>query len=656
MLPAPLSTTIPVPQPGLPTPPSPPAVLAVLEATGPVWPLLFALAVGAIVGYFASRQAGARSLASTRREVEAKLSSAEQEGRVAAKQIELDARNAAAERREAAERENQVERDKIGEQNRRLVKREDLLDTKLVTLATRERTLSERDDRHEKLKEALAKREERILSSGHELDAARNTFEKEHREVLLRAARLSEEDAKREALEALTHACTEEAAALVKQVQEQAASDAKSEALRITLEAIQRYASEHSAENTSNTVKIEDDTLKGRVIGREGRNIRAFEAAMGVDVVVDDTPGIITVSCFDPVRRATATHALEVLLKDGRIHPARIEEVVEKVTEEFGERIQKFGRDAVNEVHLPGLHPKVIEAMGRMHYRTSYGQNILRHSVEVAFLCQVIADELGLDGSLARRCGFLHDIGKAMDHDIEGGHPRIGADFLRKHGEKSDAVLNAVEGHHNDIPATTPYTPIVMAADAVSGARPGARRETMEKYVKRLKELEGIARRTARRPRGLRHPGRPRGPRHRRPPRGGRRGLPPDGADDRAEGVRRDDLPRGDQDHGDARDADGRLRSLSDRRRGPSGPERLSARGPRRARRGHHVHRMAAPTRSLAGTPKTCIAAVMVALPGGAPLGRGDRRERAGDAAAGERPAGRRPAPARGSLGVRRCG
>ena len=471
-------------------------VLAVLEASGSVWPLLFALAVGTIVGYFASRQAGARSLASTRREVESKLASAEQEGRVAAKQIELDARHAAAERREAAERENQLERDKLEEHNRRLLKREDLLDSKLTTLATRERTLAERDERHEKLKEALAKREDRILTSGHELDAARTAFEKDHREVLLRAARLSEEDAKREALEALTHACKEEAAALVKQVQEQAATDAKGEALRITLEAIQRYASEHSAENTSNAVKIDDDTLKGRVIGREGRNIRAFEAAMGVDVVVDDTPGIITVSCFDPVRRATATHALELLLKDGRIHPARIEEVVEKVTEEFGERIQRFGRDAVNEVHLPGLHPKVIEAMGRMHYRTSYGQNILRHSVEVAFLCQVIADELGLDGALARRCGFLHDIGKAMDHDVEGGHPRIGADFLRKHGEKSEAVLNAVEGHHNDLPAVTPYTPIVMAADAISGARPGARRETMEKYVKRLKELEGIARRT----------------------------------------------------------------------------------------------------------------------------------------------------------------
>lgn len=475
---------------------SPALLLAALDDSGSLWLLLFGLTGGLILGYLVSRQAGARSLASTRREVEAKLASAEQEGRVLAKQIELDARNAVAERREVAERENQAERDKIEAAQRRLAKREDLLDTKLGTLASRERALGERDDRHEKLKDALAKREARIHSAEQTLETDRSAFEKEHREVLLRAARLSEEDARREALEALTHACREEAAALVKQVQEQAASDARSEALRITLEAIQRYASGHSAENTSNAVKIEDDAMKGRVIGREGRNIRAFEAAMGVDVVVDDTPGIITVSCFDPVRRATATAALELLLKDGRIHPARIEEVVAKVSEDFADRVQAFGRDAVNEVHLPGLHPKVIEAMGRMHYRTSYGQNILRHSVEVAFLCQTIADELGLDGALARRCGFLHDLGKAMDHDVEGGHPRIGADFLRKHGEKSEAVLNAVEGHHNDIPATTPYTPIVMAADAISGARPGARRETLEKYVKRLKELEGIARRT----------------------------------------------------------------------------------------------------------------------------------------------------------------
>jgi ribonuclease Y len=232
--------------------------------------------------------------------------------------------------------------------------------------------------------------------------------------------------------------------------------------------------------------------MKGRIIGREGRNIRAIEKATGVDIIVDDTPGVIVVSCFDKIRQAIAVESLERLIADGRMHPSRIEEVVEKVRSEIGEKVNKAGKDAVLEVNLRGLHPKMVEAMGKMHYRTSYGQNVLRHSVEVAFLCQIIADQLGLDGTLARRCGFLHDIGKAMDHEMEGGHPKIGMDFAKQFGEK-EAVLNAIGGHHADIPSTTFYTPIVMAADAISSARPGARRESMEKYVQRLQELQDIA-------------------------------------------------------------------------------------------------------------------------------------------------------------------
>ena len=247
------------------------------------------------------------------------------------------------------------------------------------------------------------------------------------------------------------------------------------------------------SEMTVRSVRIPSDDMKGRVIGREGRNIRALEQATGVDILIDDTPGVISVSCFDPIRRAIAGKVLEKLVSDGRVHPSRIEEVVESVKTDIHEKIIQAGNDAVMETNIRGLHPKIIEAAGKMHFRTSYGQNVLRHSVEVAFLCQVIADELGLDGELARRCGFLHDIGKAMDHEIEGTHPQIGMDFCRKYGEKAEAVLNAVAGHHGDIPATTPYTPIVMAADAVSSARPGARRESMEMYVKRLEQLESIA-------------------------------------------------------------------------------------------------------------------------------------------------------------------
>jgi ribonuclease Y len=233
--------------------------------------------------------------------------------------------------------------------------------------------------------------------------------------------------------------------------------------------------------------------MKGRIIGREGRNIRALERATGVDILVDDTPGVIAVSCFDPIRRTIAAESLQKLVADGRVHPARIEEIVASTQKDMAERITKSGNDAVMEANVRGLSPKIVEAMGKLAFRTSYGQNVLRHSIEVAYLSQIIADQLGLKGDVARRCGFLHDIGKAMDHEMEGGHPAIGMEFCRRHGEKSKAVLNAIGGHHGDIESTSPFTPIVMAADAISGARPGARRESMELYVKRLEQLEGIA-------------------------------------------------------------------------------------------------------------------------------------------------------------------
>ena len=267
---------------------------------------------------------------------------------------------------------------------------------------------------------------------------------------------------------------------------------AKEKARRVISMAIQRIASEHVVESTVSVVDLPSDEMKGRIIGREGRNIRAFEAATGVDVIVDDTPGVVVVSCFDPIRRAVASETLQKLLDDGRIHPARIEELTEQVRNDVQDRIIKYGKDALIEANIQGLHPRISEMVGRLHYRTSYGQNILKHSMECAYLCQVIAEELGLDGNIARRCGLLHDIGKAMDHEMEGGHPAIGMEFCRKFGEK-EAVLNAIGGHHDDIPHTTPYTAIVMAADAISGARPGARRETLDRYVKRLEQLEGIA-------------------------------------------------------------------------------------------------------------------------------------------------------------------
>ncbi|MEM6459098.1 MAG: ribonuclease Y, partial [Planctomycetota bacterium] len=454
---------------------------------------LAGIAVGAVGVFLVTKLVAGGAINTAKRQADDLLAKARADGETLTKQIELDARNDQAKRRESFDQETEATRNEIAEKDRRLTKREDLLDKKLDTLATKEKYLLDLDA---KIKDEQSKIDGK-LDEAEQLLAKRQKANDQHQEhlknELLRIAHLSEDDAKREAMQVLEQQLTHESGELIKQVQQRTEDEAKELAQKITLTAIQRYASEHCAESTSNSVAVEDDAMKGRVIGREGRNIRAFEAATGVDVVVDDTPGVVIVSCFDPVRRAAAAETLRRLLEDGRIHPARIEELSQQVFDEFEKKITKFGKEACEEAHIHGIHPKVSEMMGRLHYRTSYGQNILRHSHEVAYLCQVIADELGLDGEVARRCGFLHDIGKAMDHEVEGGHPKIGADFCRKYGEK-EAVLNAVEGHHNDIPSTTPYTPIVMAADAISGARTGARRESLERYVKRLQDLEQIAR------------------------------------------------------------------------------------------------------------------------------------------------------------------
>ena len=454
--------------------------------------IVAALLVGGGVTYALLRALAMGTLTQARRDADHLRASARSEAETTAKQIELDARNALAQRRESFEKELQEGRAELKEGERRLTGREDKLDRKLDALTTKEKYLDGLDTGVKK-REAIVTTRERELD---ELIRVKQELLEEAREAqkleLLRIAKMSEDDACQEAMRRLEMESSREADQIIARNMERAEETSRENALKITLQAIQRYASEHTAESTVNTVPIPSDDMKGRIIGREGRNIRAFEQATGTDVIVDDTPGLVVISCFDPVRRAMATEIMSRLVEDGRIHPGRIEELSQTVQKEMDERVIKKGKEACTEVHLHGLHPKISEMMGRLHYRTSYGQNILRHSVETAFLCQTIAEELGLDGEVARRCGFLHDIGKAMDHEQEGTHPELGAAFVKKYGEK-EAVLNAVAGHHNDIPSTTPYTPIVMAADAISGARPGARRDTLAKYQRRLEELEGIA-------------------------------------------------------------------------------------------------------------------------------------------------------------------
>ncbi len=455
---------------------------------------VIALIVGAVGGFVLLNFLSVRGIKSARAEADRMIADAKAQGELAAdaarseaekkaREIELAAEKKANEKRASVEQESKATQAKLDESLARSAKREETLDKKLEQIGQREQKIESREA-------DLGKKEEALQKAVSENDRTRN----ELRNALSKASGLSREDARELFLAEVRQESEHDGSALRQKILDEAERDAKGKAREITLMAIQRYAAENVGESTVRSIKITSEDMKGRIIGREGRNIRAIEKATGADILVDDTPGVISVSCFDRVRQAIAAEALQRLVADGRIHPTRIEELVEQTKRDIEEKIVKVGNEAVVEADVRGLHPKVIEALGKMHFRTSYGQNVLRHSVEVAFLCQMIADQLGLNGSIARRAGLLHDIGKAMDHEMEGGHPAIGMEFLKKYGEKSEAVLNACGGHHGDIPSTTAYTPIIMAADAISGARPGARRESMEMYIKRLEQLESIAR------------------------------------------------------------------------------------------------------------------------------------------------------------------
>jgi len=314
----------------------------------------------------------------------------------------------------------------------------------------------------------------------------------EENSKLERISGLGRDEAKRMLIENLTNEARSEAAQTLKEIRDKARDEARKEAQKIIIQAIQRTAADHSVETTVSVLNIQSDEMKGRIIGREGRNIRAFEAATGVDVIVDDTPEAVILSAFDPFRREVARLALERLIADGRIHPARIEEVVEKVRGELEEETLRVGENTVIEVGLHPTHREILSLVGRMKYRSSYGQNMLQHSIEVAYLAGMMAAELGLDAQLAKRAGLFHDIGKCVDRSVEGPHALIGFELLKKFGEHH-IVVNAVGAHHDDIPMESPIAPLVQAADAISGARPGARRESVEGYVKRLEKLESFA-------------------------------------------------------------------------------------------------------------------------------------------------------------------
>jgi ribonuclease Y len=439
---------------------------------------LLGLAVGVAgaILFNRSRLQGARA------EAEEVRRSTQAEAEKVRKEAELKAKDDLYQKREELNREVEQIRNELRQQEARLDKREDSLEEKNQSLQKRAKSL---EHTQRKLKERGAEVEKRAADA--------ESLVKQQTQKLHEIANLNRDQAEQLLLQRLERQLADTVAARIQKHEEALRLSCEEKARRVLATAIHRYAAEHTADTTVSTVDIPSDDMKGRIIGREGRNIRTFEKCTGVDVIVDDTPGVVIVSAFDNIRREVARLSLTKLIQDGRIHPSRIEEVVTETQTEMDKHILEVGQQAVVEANIGQLHEKLIILLGRLKFRTSYSQNVLQHSLEVAYLCGMMAEELGLDGRLARRCGLLHDIGKAADHEMEGGHPKIGAELAKRHGESNKDVLHAILGHHDDVTIDHIYTVLVASADAISAARPGARRETLEKYVKRLEELEAVA-------------------------------------------------------------------------------------------------------------------------------------------------------------------
>ncbi|MBU1096314.1 MAG: ribonuclease Y [Ignavibacteriae bacterium HGW-Ignavibacteriae-2] len=447
-----------------------------------VIPIAIVLVIVAFyLGWFFNSKIGSNNLNIAKEKAEGILADAEKEAKSIKKEKLLEVKDEWFKKKQEFDNEINNKRQKIQVLEKKLETREESIEKKydLVINKEKENKILDKD---------LSERQNLLLKKEDEL----NKLVVEQNVRLEKIASLTAEEAKKMLMENMVNKAKTDATQFIQKVRDESKAEAKKIAQKVVVQAIQRTAVDHSVETTVSVVQIQNDEMKGRIIGREGRNIRAFEAATGVDVIVDDTPEAVILSAFDQFRREVARISLERLIADGRIHPARIEEVVEKVQSELEEEVIKEGENAIIQLGLHGIHPELVKHIGKMKYRSSYGQNLLQHSIEVAYLTGIMASEIGFDTNIAKKAGLMHDIGKTVDKSIEGPHALLGYDLAKKYKE-NHIVVNAIGSHHEDIEMEHPISALVQAADAISGARPGARREPLESYVKRLENLEGIA-------------------------------------------------------------------------------------------------------------------------------------------------------------------
>ena len=445
--------------------------------------LIVAIVIGLVLGFIVNRLIASSSSKNAAREAASLVEDAKKQAETLRREAAVEAKDEALRYKQEMEKENKERMREVRSAENRIAQREESLDRRVESLDAREHQLSS-------LQGQVERRERDVEEAENAIERHREEAQIEINQALERAAGMSPQEAKEELLETIHDEVTRESAVIIRDAETRTKAEADKKAREILSLAIQRVAADHSAESTVSTIHIPSDDLKGRIIGREGRNIRSFEQLTGTNLIIDDTPECVTISCFDPVRREIGRVTMENLIADGRIHPARIEEMYDKAVKLVNQRVHEAGEQATFDAGIHDLHPELVNTLGRLRYRTSFGQNVLNHSLEVAYLASVMASELGLDPIPVKRAGLLHDLGKAVDHEV--GHAVIGADLARRFGERPE-IVHAIEAHHNDVEANSVVDVLIQAADAVSAARPGARKETLDAYVKRLEKLEEIA-------------------------------------------------------------------------------------------------------------------------------------------------------------------